>query len=89
MKCCWCGHECQTRDHLFEWCKRWKREKKRVWVEGQEGEEGYDDVEKVMKKPKVRLPMSLVFAEEICSKAVLDFRYHTNVGRICGEVEEA
>jgi len=24
MKCCWCGHEYQTRDHLFKWCKRWK-----------------------------------------------------------------
>jgi len=24
MKCCWCRHESQTRDHLFKWCKRWK-----------------------------------------------------------------
>jgi len=24
MKCWWCGHEYQTRDHLFKWCKRWK-----------------------------------------------------------------
>jgi len=23
MKCWWCGHEYQTRDHLFKWCKRW------------------------------------------------------------------
>jgi len=21
MKCWWCGHEYQTRDHLFKWCK--------------------------------------------------------------------
>jgi hypothetical protein len=26
MKCWWCGHEYQTRDHLFKWCKRWKQE---------------------------------------------------------------
>jgi hypothetical protein len=25
-KCWWCGHEHQTWDHLFKWCKRWKRE---------------------------------------------------------------
>jgi len=24
MKCWWCGHEYQTRDHLFKLCKRWK-----------------------------------------------------------------
>jgi len=40
MKCWWCGHEYQTRDHLFKWCKRWKREQKRLWVDGYEGEDG-------------------------------------------------
>jgi len=40
MKCWWCGHEYQTRDHLFKWCKRWKREQKQLWVDRQEGEEG-------------------------------------------------
>jgi len=44
MKCCWCGHEYQTRDHLFKWCKRWKREQKRLSVDGQEGEDGYEGV---------------------------------------------
>jgi hypothetical protein len=67
MKCWWCGHEYQTRDHLFKWCKRWKREQKRLWDDRQEGEDGYEAVTKVMKKPKVSLPMSLVFAEEKCS----------------------
>jgi len=64
MKCWWCGHEYQTRDHLFKWCKRWKQEQKRLWVDGQEGEDGYEGVEKVLKKPKISLPMSCVFAEE-------------------------
>jgi len=88
MKCWWCGHEYQTRDHLFKWCKRWKREQKQLWVDGQEGEDGYEGVEKVMKKPKISLPMSLVFVEEKCSRAMLDFLCHTYVGRICGVVEE-
>jgi len=89
MKCWWCGHEYQTRDHLFKWCKRWKREQKRLCVDGQEGEDGYEGVEKVMKKPKISLPMSLVFAEEKYSRALLDFLFRTDVGRISGVVEEA
>jgi len=89
MKCWWCGHEYQTRDHLVKWCKRWKREQKRLRADGQEGEDGYEGVEKVMKKPKISLPMSLVFGEEKCSRAVLDFLCLTDVGRISGVVEEA
>ena len=37
MKCWWCGHEYQTRDHLFKWCKRWKQEQKQLWDDSQEG----------------------------------------------------
>jgi len=89
LKCWWCGHEYQTRDHLFKWCKRWKQEQKRLWVDGQEGEDGYEGVKKVLKKSKISLPMSLVFAEEKCSQALMDFLFHTDVGRISGIVEEA
>jgi len=89
MKCWWCGHEYQTKDHLFKWCKRWKREQKRLWVDGQEGEKGYEGVEKVMKKPKIGLPMSLVFEEEKYMRALLYFLSVTDVGRINGVVEEA
>jgi ribonuclease HI len=70
MKCWWCGYDYQTRDHLFKWCKRSKREQKRLWVDGQDGEDGYEGVTKVMKKPKISLLMSLVFAEEKCSRAL-------------------
>jgi len=42
-----------------------------------------------MKKPKISVPMSLVLAEEKYSQAVLDFLFHTDVGRISGVVEEA
>ena len=72
MKCWWCGHQYQTRDLLSKWCKRWKREQKRLWVDGQDGEDGYEGVEKVLKRPKISLPMSLVFAEENCSQALMD-----------------
>jgi hypothetical protein len=33
--------------------------------------------------------MSLVFAEEKCSQALLDFLFHIDVGRVSGVVEEA
>jgi len=33
--------------------------------------------------------MFLVFAEEKCTQALLDFLYHTDVARISGLVEEA
>jgi len=74
---------------LFKWCKRWKQEQKRLWVDGQEGDDGYEGVEKVLKKPKISLSMSLVFAEEKCSQALIDLLFHTDVGRISGVVEEA
>ena len=58
-------------------------------MDGQEGEDGYKGVEKVFKKPKILLPMSLVFAEEKCSQALMDCLSCTDVGRISGMVEEA
>jgi len=57
-------------------------------VDSQEEEEGYEGIEYVLKKPKISLPMSLVFAEGKCLWALLDFRCHTDVGRISGIVEE-
>jgi len=42
-----------------------------------------------MKKPKISLPMSLVFAEEKCSQVLMDFLFHTDVGRISRVGEEA
>jgi len=41
-----------------------------------------------MKKPKISLPMSLVFAEEKCSWVLLDFLFHMDASRISGVVEE-
>jgi len=42
-----------------------------------------------MNIPKIQLPMSLVFAEEKCTKALLDFLFLTDVGRVSRVVEEA
>jgi len=89
MKCWWCEHDYQIRDHFFKWCKRWKREQKRLWIDGQEGEEGYEGVEKVMKMLKISVPMLLVFLEEICLQALLDYLVYTDLCRISGVVEEA
>jgi hypothetical protein len=42
-----------------------------------------------VKKLKFSLPMSLVFAEEKCLRALLDFLSYTDDGRVSGVVEEA
>jgi len=39
---------------------------------GKRGEDGYKGFEKVLKKPMISLPMSLVLAEEKYSQAFLD-----------------
>jgi len=85
----WHGHQYQTRDQLFKWCKRWKREQKSLWINGHEGDDGYEGVEKVLTKPKVSVRMSLVFEEEKCSRALMEFLFRTDVGRNSGVVEEA
>jgi hypothetical protein len=42
-----------------------------------------------MKKPKISLPISLVFVEEKCTPVRLYFLGHTDDGRISGVLEEA
>jgi hypothetical protein len=58
-------------------------------VTGKRGEDGYEGIEKVLKKPKISLLMSLVLAEGKCSRAQLDFLSVTDVGRVSAVVEEA
>jgi len=87
IKCWWCGHEYHTRNHLFKSCNRLKNDEKWFWINGQEGEVGFKGVEMVMKKPKICFPMSLAFAEEKCSEALMDFSFHTDL-RIITEVVE-
>jgi hypothetical protein len=59
-----------------------------LWVTGKRRDEEYEGIEKVMKKPKVSLPMSLVFPKEKCILTLIDFLFVTDVGRICGVVED-
>jgi len=89
MKCCWCGDEYQTRDYLFQLFKRWIQEQKRLWIDGQEREDGFEGIEKVLKRLKIGLLMSLVLAEEKYLQELLDLLFRTDVGRISGVVEEA
>jgi hypothetical protein len=58
-------------------------------VDGHEREDRYEGNEKVFKKLKIRLPMSVVFAEEKCSHVLLDLLWLTDLGRISGVLEEA
>jgi len=41
-------------------------------------------VGKELKQKKIQIPMSLVFAKEECAQALLDFLFHTDVGRVSG-----
>jgi hypothetical protein len=56
---------------------------------GKRGKGGYEGIKKVLKKPKISLPMSLVFAEEKCLQVLLDFLFYTDDDRISRVVEEA
>jgi len=84
----WNRQQYQTRGHLGMCYKRWIQQQIRLWIDGPEGEDMYHGLETVMKKPKIALLMSLVFAEETCSQALLDFLFHIDVGRISRVVEE-
>ncbi|KAF8538296.1 hypothetical protein BDD12DRAFT_741716, partial [Trichophaea hybrida] len=72
-ECWWCGHLTQTVDHLFKWCKKWKRQQDTLW-------------EKLRKKCKMkergRVPMAQVFDMEEAEKAMLKFLMDTDVGRV-------
>jgi len=75
-----CGHEYQTRGHLFTWCKRWKKEQEVLW--------------RVIRKVtgvqwRLQLPTSQVFASEECTQALMDFLFVTDVGRVVVAEEEA
>jgi len=41
-----------------------------------------------MKKPKIQIPMSLIFAVEKCLQVLLGFIFHTDVSKVSGVVED-
>jgi len=80
MNCWWCGQEYQKKDHVFKWCKWSKQEQKGIWNYRPIREDVYEGVRKVMKKRKISLWMSLVFAEEEYWQALLNIPFRTDVG---------
>ena len=69
-KCWWCNYKSQTREHLFKNCPQWKSQ-----------QEGGQRRNRPRRKP---VKISELFADERCSKAILDFLATTEVGRIAG-----
>lgn len=52
------------------------------------GEDWYEGVKTVMKKPKISEAMSLVLVQEECLQVLLDFLSGIDVGRSSGVEEE-
>jgi hypothetical protein len=80
LECWWCKHERQTRDHLFKWCKMWKRQQDILWAELKT---------KCKWKERIKVPMSQVFDTDEAVEPMLDFLLSTDVGRVTGVEEEA
>jgi len=77
-QCWWCQAPSQTREHLFKGCPKRKREQKILWAE----------VRKETGRGKSQCRIRDLFADERCSRAVLDFLTSTDVGKIVPAVEE-
>jgi len=69
-KCWWYNYKTQTREHLFKNYPQWKSQQKALWAVVREETGGGKD----------RFKISELFAEERCSKAILDFLATTEVG---------
>ena len=67
-KCWWCNYKTQTREHLFKNYPQWKSQQKALWAA----------VREETSRSKDRFKISELFADERCSKAILE------VGRTAG-----
>jgi ribonuclease HI len=74
-ECGWCGAKRQTRDHLFRWCKRWKREITELWETVKEETKG--------KRTRHSSTMTGLLGDKKCIPAVLQFLEATDVGKRC------
>jgi hypothetical protein len=70
-KCGWCPCKVRTREHLFKNCPRWKLQQKTLWAE----------VRRDTGRGKTRFKIRDLFADELCTRAILDFLRTTKVGR--------
>jgi ribonuclease HI len=74
-ECWWCGHKRQTREHLFKWCPRWRKQQDDLWRRLRK---------KCKWKDKGKVRMELVFEHDDAVKAVLKFLKETEVGNCSG-----
>jgi ribonuclease HI len=77
-QCWWCASGVQTRDHLFKECAEWKEQQKTLWAE----------VKKETGRWKCRWKVRDLLADEGCNRAILDFLYTTDVGRLVPAPDE-
>jgi hypothetical protein len=73
QECWWCQHKRQTRDHLFKWCKKWKRQQDVLWE--------MLKVKCKWKEGRTKVPMSQVFDTDEAVEPVLEFLANTDVGK--------
>jgi hypothetical protein len=69
-KCGWCPCKLQTREHLFKNCPRWKPQQKTLRAE----------VRKETGRGKNRFTIQDLFADERCTRAILNFLRTTDGG---------
>jgi ribonuclease HI len=74
-ECWWCGHTCQTREHLFKWCPKWRKQQDDLWRRLRK---------KCKWKDKAKVKMEQVFEKDESVKAVLKFLKGTEVGKCSG-----
>jgi Zn-finger protein len=73
-KCGWCPCKVQTREHLFKYCPCWKPQQKILWAE----------VRKETGRGRSCFKIRDLFADERCTRSILDFLRATEVGRRTG-----
>ncbi|KAF8533264.1 hypothetical protein BDD12DRAFT_899809 [Trichophaea hybrida] len=76
QECWWCQYKRQTRDHLFKWCKKWKRQQDVLWEKLK--------VKCKWKEGRTMVPMSQVFDTDEAVEPVLEFLADSDVGRVTG-----
>jgi len=67
----------QTREHLFKVCTTWKKQQKILWKA----------VRVQTKRGRDRFRIADLFADERCTKAILEFLESTDVGKKAREEE--
>ena len=72
-----CQYKTQTREHLFKNCDKWKAQQKTMWAE----------IRKKTGRGKNRFTIRELFADERCTRAILDFLRTTKVGARVGPRE--